>query len=424
VFALRKDYDSLKNGSRKLLREAEALKKEQKLLTKSNQLSKDEYSQCSEQLKGLEMQLNTVTIKIAETSENRRNYELNIAHLKEEDFENFNQLKALRKQNQDNNSFFKKMEELKSQALEEKEKAEQELSDFSKEIQSYQLFVNQQLAQFESILGIIRSQNEKREKAKYHRQEKTRSKIAQRIDKLQQEAEAAEKEAGGLTARLTTLDLKLRHFEDSFQKITAATGLANPDAIINKYVFKGEIKNQLEDETESKMQKIDELKKEQEDLIQTLKEAKGNFVNDSWRDVEALAEGNRQSAFKSNLAQNQMSKVQQRLMFAQEGLTSLLQVIEQTQDIETTSESAPASELWTDDQSGTIFKKVNDAVVVLLDVEKDRNARLEEEAVRKKQLEEEEKKKQEEENKFSSMPFDRTALGAIQDGMEAAPEEK
>merc|ERR1711966_558387 len=116
-------YDSLRNVSRNLSREVEALKKEQKLLTKSNQLSKDTYAQCYEQLKALEMQLNTVTIK---TSENRRNYELSIAHLKEEDFENFNQLKHLRKQNQDNNSFFKKMEELKAQALEEKEKAETE----------------------------------------------------------------------------------------------------------------------------------------------------------------------------------------------------------------------------------------------------------------------------------------------------------
>jgi len=421
VFALRKDYDSLKNGSRNLSKEVEALKKEQKLLQKSNQLSNDEYSQCSEQLKGLEMQLNTVTIKISETSENRKNYELNIAHLKEEDFENFNQLKALRKQNTDNNNFFKKMEELKSQAVEEKEKAEAEHEEFSKEINAYQKFVNTQLQQFESILNIIRSQNDKREKAKYHRQEKTRSKIAQRIDKLQQEAEAAEKEAGGLTARLTTLDLKLRHFEDSFQKISAATGLQNPDAIINKFVFKGEIKNQLEDETESKMQQIDELKKEQEDLIETLKQAKNNFVNDSWQDVKQLQEGNRQSNFQASVINTQITNTHQRLIFAQEGMASLLNVIEQTQDIESTDANAGASELWTQDQATGVFKKIEDLVVLLLDVEKDRNARLEEEEARKKQLEDEEKKKQEEENKFSNMPFNQNTLNAMHDSADAAP---
>src|SRR4051794_1280410 len=32
-------------------------------------------------------------------------------------------------------------------------------------------------------------------------------------------------EASGLTSRLTSLDLKLRHFEDCFQKLAGATGI-------------------------------------------------------------------------------------------------------------------------------------------------------------------------------------------------------
>src|SRR5690348_7965056 len=112
------------------------------------------------------MQLNTVTIKIGETGENRRNYELNIAHLKEEDFEHFNQLKALRKQNAEANLFVKKMTELRHAANEEKEKAELELTSFRIEINNYQSFVHQQLNQFHMILDIIRQQNEKREKNK------------------------------------------------------------------------------------------------------------------------------------------------------------------------------------------------------------------------------------------------------------------
>jgi hypothetical protein len=55
-------------------------------------------SQYEEKMKGLEMQLDTVTIKINETEENRKNYELNIAHLKEEELDRFFQMEALRKQ--------------------------------------------------------------------------------------------------------------------------------------------------------------------------------------------------------------------------------------------------------------------------------------------------------------------------------------
>lgn len=70
------------------------------------------------------MQLNTVMLKIAETAENRKNYELNIAHLKEEDFEHFNQLRALRKQAADNTGLHRKMMDLSRAAHEEKDKAE------------------------------------------------------------------------------------------------------------------------------------------------------------------------------------------------------------------------------------------------------------------------------------------------------------
>ena len=55
-------------------------------------------AQLQQQLKTLEMKLDTVTIKISETEENRKNYELNIAHLKEEEFERYFELETLRKQ--------------------------------------------------------------------------------------------------------------------------------------------------------------------------------------------------------------------------------------------------------------------------------------------------------------------------------------
>lgn len=411
VFNFRKDYDSLRNVSRNLSREVEALKKEQKLLTKSNQLSKDTYAQCYEQLKALEMQLNTVTIKISETSENRKNYELSIAHLKEEDFENFNQLKHLRKQNLDNSNFFKKMDEMKSQALEEKEKAEAELEEFRKEIQAYQKFVNQQLQQFESILGIVRSQNEKREKAKHLRHEKARSKIAARIDKLQQEAEEAEKEAGGLTARLTSFDLKLRHFEDSFQKITAATGLTNPDAIVNKFFFKTDIQEQLETEIEDKEQAIEKLKAEEEELQAKLKEATGGFVHDTWHDVEVLSEANRQSEFSSANNKSAMARASQRIVFAQEGLMSLLSVLEETQDAQSTDSTNP-QDMWTEEESQSIFDRVGNSVQALLDVEKERNDRLAEEAARR-EAEEEEQKKKNEDGAGLNIAFDTNALNEL-----------
>lgn len=216
VFTFRKEYDALKhigyNKSKKakeLHAEYERIQEEQGNEQSHHILSGEKLEQYQERLASLKMQLNTVTIKIAETGENRRNYELNIAHLKEEDFEHFNQLKALRKQNTDINLFVKKMTELQLAAMEEKEKGEQELLQFRSEIDNYQTFVHEQLQQFQHILDIVRKQNEKREKAKLIRKEKQTAALATRIQYLNSEATAAEKEAAGLASRLTSLDLKV-----------------------------------------------------------------------------------------------------------------------------------------------------------------------------------------------------------------------
>jgi hypothetical protein len=327
------------------------------------------------------MQLQTVTIKIAETSENRRNYELNISHLKEEDFEHFNQLKALRKQNHDNNNFFKKMDELKVQALEEKEKAEEDLREFKSEIAAYQKFVNSQLSQFEQILDIVRTQNENRERAKHQRDDKIQARINLRIEKLEAEAEAAEKEVGGLTSRLTSLDLKLRHFEDSFQKITAATGLTNPDAIVNKFFFKGEIKVQLNTEIEDKQARIEELKATKAVLSNELKEAKGNFTEQTWRDVDIRQEEQREMGAVESKTKEDLDRQCSRLAFVQEGLLSVMKQITEANDeqMDNSDLSAGSRTIWSELQVTDLLAKFIPTVDQVVAASKDYEAKLREE---------------------------------------------
>jgi hypothetical protein len=132
VFNFRKVYDALMDLSRKKANHLTDLRKDAKVLLTSRKLMQASHGDSFQRLKALEMQLNTVTIKIAETGENRRNYELNIAHLKEEDFEHFNQLEAMRKMCSDNNNFYKKMLGLKADAKKGVEGAEDELLEFKR----------------------------------------------------------------------------------------------------------------------------------------------------------------------------------------------------------------------------------------------------------------------------------------------------
>jgi hypothetical protein len=82
----------------------------------------------------LEMQLDTVNIKIAETEDNKRNYELNISNLKEEELENLMKLDALRRAITENLNLYRKMNALKVNALHDRAEAESEKDMFASEV--------------------------------------------------------------------------------------------------------------------------------------------------------------------------------------------------------------------------------------------------------------------------------------------------
>lgn len=358
----RKEYDALRHYCRSRAESLAELRKDAEVMETAEKLSKVAQDDLMERLNALKMQLNTVTIKIAETGENRRNYELNIAHLKEEDFEHFNQLKLLRRQMQDNNNFFKKINELRAQSLEEKDKSEVELSEFNNEIRNYQNFVKNQLSQFDTVLAIVREQNEKRDHARSVRSEQTRGKVQKRIDKLSAEVEATDREVGGLTSRLTSLDLKLRHFEDAFQKIVAATGLTDPAAIVDKHFFKRTISDQLHSELFDKGEDLKKLKETNRMLQEVLREKKAGVVDEKWSHVSALHEGKRETESKTQKVQTDAEKMQERVAFVQEGLLHLLRNVEQSVGKNLDYADLEGAQLWGEPQTSEAVTRINSAL--------------------------------------------------------------
>jgi hypothetical protein len=412
VYDLRKEYDYLANFSRQETKRTTALKKDVESSSKSSEIDKTSNDDASEKLKDLEMRLNTVTIKISETSENRRNYELNIAHLKEEDFEHFNQLKALRKQNHDNNNFFKKMNELKGTAQEEKERAEAELAEFQHEISAYQKFVQEQLGQFEQILDIVQKQNDTRTVQQEVRTKKVQDRVQLRIEKLETEAEEADKEAGGLSTRLTSLDLKLRHFEDSFQKITAATGLTNPHAIVNKFFFKEEIKEQLELEIADKEQKVQDLAEKNRELEVALAGSKDSFVEKKWRDVNVVEKANTDRLTEGAKVVEVVDKAQARIAFVQESLLSVFKSITATKRVDVGEFPLDFTSVWSPPQAVEMFTKLNPFLDELLEAERVHGLQKEEEL-----------RLQAEITKHNAVALEAFGLASLKKDEEVAPED-
>lgn len=327
VHALRKEYDARVNETRRLAHRAAEVRRELDLLQSGSSNAADGADQLSSRLSTLQMQFNTVMIKLGESSENRRNYELNIAHLKEESLEHSNELKALRKQHSDTNIAVKRIEVLRGAAHSERAKSEAELKAFRAEVASYQQFVGQQMAQFQSIVDIVRAQNAARAAAREKRERSEEEAVGMRVSLLQGESLAAEKESATLATRLQSLELKLRHFEDSFQKISACTGLNHPDAIVNKFFFKGEIRAQLQSDIDDKQQRLQALADQEAQLRRQIEQAKLGAREQTWRDVEQLSETAREVSTRSTKAQKEIERVTQRLVFAQEGLLDLLRTV-------------------------------------------------------------------------------------------------
>jgi hypothetical protein len=212
---------------------------------------------------------------------------------------------------------------MKLQSLEEKDRAESELAAFQSEIKNFQSFISDQLGKFESISKVARQRREKRETEKEHRSTKIREKVTGRIVKLNNEMEEKNKEAAAMAQQLESVNERLRYFEKRFQQIASATGLTNPDAIINKYALKEEIKQELNFEIANKKKSIEELKSNLVDLKTEEQESAASFVNSKWKDVHLLQSDLTVSDAKATKHKKEADRLEQTLAYFQEGLFNL-----------------------------------------------------------------------------------------------------
>jgi hypothetical protein len=117
----------------------------------------------------------------------------------------------------------------------------------------------------------------------------------------------AEEDQKKYLSQWSSIELTLKKFEEEMSKLQHATGLTDPAAIVNKFIFKGEVKQQLQAEIEDKEQRIRQLTQELAAAKEQLSQVKGDHKEHSWRDVEALAEQAREVEQRVTLAQTEVS---------------------------------------------------------------------------------------------------------------------
>ncbi len=327
LFDARREYDELRIEAHNKALMLNTLKREASLMEQQESGSKALTETSNQQLNNLEMRLNTVTIQIAETAENKANYVTNINHLKEEEFDYFNQLKLLRRTVQETGTFLRKASEVRDQAVDDKERVDQELSEFKADVKAYQQFITEQLNQFNEILDVVRAHNNKRERARNAQIAVQRKKQAERIERLSHEAQRTEHDSKALSEQLTALDLKLKHFEDTFAKVASATGLTDTTAIVNKFFFKSEIKEQLQRDIQTRKARLEALRIQEADLKAQLANVVASHKDRTWRDVDKVKELCRESEHRSMKAVADYEAASQRLAYVQEGLLALCKTV-------------------------------------------------------------------------------------------------
>lgn len=101
------------------------------------------------------------------------------------------------------------------------------------------------MTRFQSIASVTAKRAQKHDELVSQRTSSMQRKTAARLERLREDAEHIEAEGAQLTAQLEKVNDKLRYYQKRFQQISSATGLSTPDAIINKFFLKEEIKTQL-----------------------------------------------------------------------------------------------------------------------------------------------------------------------------------
>lgn len=279
-------------------------------------------------IKDLNMKLVTLNTRLMEAEENRKNYELYIIRMKEEDVQLSKQIDHLRQLVTEYDRLLTKMSRMNHKVTSQKTELDEEIVRFHEDIEGFADFADMQLGKYK---GILDSNIHARQKAEKSEEQKRLSRErAQRNQRQHIENESKREEAAEIKDELDGWVGKVEYYEKRFHKITAATGLSRPEDIVNKFFFNDEITEDLQREINKRKAKIADLDKEKDTVNSTLKEAKGNFKLSKWSDVGSLKSRHDDAQSKNNKERADAARLLKQISFVQEGTEQITRTLEET----------------------------------------------------------------------------------------------
>ena len=269
ITSLRRKHDELAHANMEKRRELEKLTDRLQDLSKEAKMPSAEDNQTMKEIRALEARLQKAVAKYEDAYEVRRTYEQIVKRLKEERIGFANQLEARELTLRAKETDYEELLLMSHDANQSKEMAKQELSKFEGLVSEERKLREKELQERRTLVAKKQEIN-----AELERREKAR-----RDAMAVPSADDARKGGGGGTHAITEADIeeeqeKIASYEAAFREIKEATGVADVNEVIQKFITQEETHKNLlamTKESQSKIEALTEQKHAVQERVQRLK---------------------------------------------------------------------------------------------------------------------------------------------------------
>mmetsp|Transcript_2438 Transcript_2438/g.3550 ORF Transcript_2438/g.3550 Transcript_2438/m.3550 type:complete len:1010 (-) Transcript_2438:272-3301(-) len=323
LFDQKKEYNRLCEDNKHLLIRHDKLKKELSFMRPTD----DDLTQKKRNKKildDLKMKLVTKDTQLMETEENKSNYNLYIIRMKEENLVTSKSIDHLRHMVREYDRLITKLNKVCHRVNGQRTHIQDEIGNFSKDIRSFSNFASEQLSRYRQMMNSTAKAKKLQKQSQIEREAKMNNRKKKLMRKLIIEHDTKQKEAEAIEKEKEKFEKKVEYYTHRFRKISEATGLNEPEDIIDKFFSNDKISDDLMADIKSKKTKVKEIEKEMQSVSKDIDEKKSNFKMSKWRDVSQMERSISEESKRVKKLSSECERIDNRMLVIKEGVNSLL----------------------------------------------------------------------------------------------------
>mmetsp|Transcript_37681 Transcript_37681/g.72521 ORF Transcript_37681/g.72521 Transcript_37681/m.72521 type:complete len:630 (-) Transcript_37681:23-1912(-) len=328
LFEQKKEYNKLCEHNKQLMMKHAKISRELSFMRPTD----DDLNQKKRNQKildDLQMKLVTKGTQLMETEENRANYNLYIIRMKEENLLISKQNDYLRHTKSEYERLVSKLLKVQQRVKGQKEHIEGECVNFGTDIRNFEAFTKKQLMRYQQMMNSTIKAKKKQQQSQIERENKQNQRKKKRKNRLIIEIKAKAKEAEKIEEEKKISEEKVVYYTQRFRKIAEATGLKDPEEIIQKFFSNDKIAEDLTNDIKHKSASLKELRGEEESLVKAIDAKKGEFKLSKWRDVALQEESMAEDVKRVKALKSEVERVSNSMLIIREGINSLLASVQE-----------------------------------------------------------------------------------------------